>query len=463
MLEREGKSSVGWRTRATAIVFAVAAAVGLLGIGMVFSSSFSASRIATNARALHWTNATLGAAGIARASVAQSVFFAFDERLGVSSPEAKDAAIAEARRDLEPVAALLESPDRPDGSPILDQISDFLAISASVVDVAETGDPDRAEGDRLTVLEPVFAGLRDALTARQTDLAQTITDSEDAAGRVARITQLVITFLIPTVAMVAFWWLLRRRMLVREIELEAYLDSERELSVAKDEFIAGLSHELRTPLTTIYGFSDLILQGDGMDPETREMLGLINLGSADLKRMVDDLLMAARIDADALSWRSELIDLAEQVDIVLAPYRRSGEIIESSIPEIEVYADPLYVRQIVHNLVSNARRHGGPRLLISARPTGGKAALVVADNGPGVPAEAVEHLFERFVHRGRRAMVAGSVGLGLAVSKELAMRMGGTITYDRTHGWSTFTLFLPHYPSRGRAHVEVNADDLVSR
>lgn len=452
----------GGRGRAVAAVLVLAAALALLGFGIVFSNSFGADKVASNARALHWTNATLGSVGIARAAVAQSVFFAFDERLGVSSTEAKEDAINEARSNLAPIADLLASPDRTKNTVIADQVSRFVSLAGEVVDLADSGSPDDAEALRLDQLEPAYAGIEASLKDEQAQLAGLIAETGNSADRVSRITQLAITFLIPGITLLIFWWILRRRMREREIDFQVRIEAEKVLSSAKDEFIAGLSHELRTPLTTIHGFSELLLEND-YDPDTTEMLTIINSGSADLSRMVADLLVAARIDAEALTWQPQTIDLDREVQTILSPHQREGAGIRVSVPELTAYADPVHFRQIVHNLVSNARRHGGEQIVVSARQTGGNVALVVADNGPGMTAEIEERLFRRFTHRGRQALIAGSVGLGLAVSKELAMRMGGTITYRRLDGWTTFTAIFPDYHrSRQQKQSEVLSDELVT-
>lgn len=452
---REGRAKV------LAAVLVLAAAMALLGFGIVFSNSFGAAKVASNARALHWTNATLGSTGIARAAVAQSVFFAFDERLGVSSTEAKDNAINEARSNLEPITPLLVSPDRASDAAILDRISRFVVLAGEIVDLADTGSPEDAEALRLDQLEPAFADIESSLKAEQAQLASLIAETGNSADRVSRVTQLAITFLIPGITLLVVWWILRRRLRERETEFQVRIEAEKVLSSAKDSFIAGLSHELRTPLTTIHGFSELLLEND-YDADTTEMLTFINSGSADLSRMVADLLVAARIDADALTWQPQTINLEQEIRLILAPYQREGVGIRVSVPQLTAYADPVHFRQIVRNLLSNARRHGGEQIVVSARHAGGKVALVVADNGPGMSPELEERMFQRFMHRGRQALIAGSVGLGLAVSKELAMRMGGTITYRRLDGWTTFAAVFPDYQrSRQRPQSVASAEELV--
>lgn len=422
------------------------AAILVLAVAFLFTNSFGISQVASHARDLHWTNATMGSAGIARAAVAQAVFFSFDERLGVSSPEARDAAIDEAEANLSDVEVLLRSPDAAGTPATRDAISALIGSGGNILQLATAGRPDEAEAIRIGEFEPAFQRLSSDLDQLQEGLSTSIAESEQVQGRLARLTQLAVTLLIPGVAMLVFWLILRRRVQKREIEMDAKLEAERELSLAKDEFIAGLSHELRTPLTTIVGFSELLLEGD-LDPsESEEMLTIINAGSSDLSRMVEDLLVAARIDAGALSYSPRRIDLAAEAKQVVAPYVRAGDSIEVKLPSMEVYADPLHVRQILHNLVSNARKHGGDQILITGMVQASRAMLVVADDGPGLPAHVEENLFQRFVNKGREALTVGSVGLGLAISKELAMGLGGSIHYKRVEGWTTFTVRLRALP-----------------
>ena len=417
--------------------------MGLFGVAVLLSNTYGAAQVAANARQLHWTNATLGAAGITRAAVAQAVFFSFDD---VSNAEGKANAIEEARLNLAGVLEMTESADSGTNEDIVRNIEAFVAAGTETVDLAETDHPAVAETARITTVEPTFAELSAELGAIQADLAALVIDSEQTAGRISRITFVAISFLIPAVTMVVFWLLLRRRMREREIEMNASLEAEKEVNRAKDEFIAGLSHELRTPLTTIVGFSEILRADPSLSSDAKEQLGFIQTSSADLSRMVADLLTAARLDASALNVQPQILDLAEQVKTAAAAHLRAGENLEIRVPSIEAYADPLHVRQIVHNLVSNAIRHGGGRVMISGTEKAGSAVLVVADNGPGVSPEMEKRLFKRFFHEGRKALVSGSVGLGLAISEELAIRMGGSLQYQRVDGWTIFTLRLPTLP-----------------
>ena len=134
--------------------------------------------------------------------------------------------------------------------------------------------------------------------------------AESDAGRVERLTQLVVTLLIPAAAIIINQLVVRRQYRERRLQIEAKLDAERELGRARDEFIAGMSHELRTPLTSIYGFSEYLLDQGLIDPdEAIELIAMINRDSADLSRMIEDLLAAARLEAGALPFEATPVDL----------------------------------------------------------------------------------------------------------------------------------------------------------
>jgi two-component system OmpR family sensor kinase len=236
----------------------------------------------------------------------------------------------------------------------------------------------------------------------------------------------------------------RRQLRVAEIQLDSRLEAEHEVSRAKDEFIANMSHELRTPLTSIYGFSEVLLEQGLLDPAgAMELVGMINSESAELGRMVEDLLVSARSEAGTLALAMRPVDIATELEAVLVPLRRSSHRFESDLDEAPVWADPLRVRQILRNLLSNAVRHGGTTITVSGHTDNGRVTIVVADDGDGVPQELVPRLFTRFVHEGSEALTEGSVGLGLAVVKSLTDAMDGTVAHERSGGWTKFVFSLP--------------------
>ncbi len=432
--------STTWKFRAAIAAVMLLLVAVLVGVGVLLANSYGASTVAANARQLHWANASAGSLGITRAAVAQAVFF---ESHPTSDERATDNAVAEAFENINSTSEIVQLAELDDATTAA--IIDYIAEAGEVVDLVVAGEGDSAEVRRQELLEPQYFAINETLTAYRADLVQAINESDQAAGRIAQITFVVIAFLMPAVTMLVFWLLVRKRVRERSERMHHLVEKERDLNRAKDELIAGLSHELRTPITSIVGFSGILLEDPNVSDETRELVSMINASSADLARMVNDLLIAARIDAGALTMTLAEIDLADEVQAVVAIYELAGEAPNISVPSIKAYADPLRVRQTIHNLVSNALRHGGERVVVTGRETSRGPALVVADNGPGMPPEMEGKIFERFANGGRDAVVAGSVGLGLAISRELAVQMGGDLEYQRVDGWTTFTLRLRPY------------------
>jgi signal transduction histidine kinase len=429
--------------RAAALVSASVVAAALLVVAVLFSNSSTASQVAANARSLHAANAAAGSAAIARLAQAQAVVFVSDHALGVASAAAASQAMAEAETALDNFrdAAAALPRLQPSLAPPADA---FVEAAEEVLSLLSSAQVVSAEQARQQLLEPAYTQLEAGLGEWQEAMVGSISSTEDVAGRTAWFTQLAVTVAIPATAMGFYWWWVRRRMRERERDMESRLEAERALNRAKDEFVAGLSHELRTPLTSIYGFSEVLVETGMVDASTsRDLLGLINHEAAELSRMVEDLLTAARLDAGALTVQLAEVDLATEVEAVVAPFRRSGLELTVECPQAVVVADPLRLRQIIRNLVSNAQRHGGPNLALVAACHGDHITLSVFDDGPGVSPEIEERLFHRFVNSGRRALLAGSVGLGLAVAQELAVGMGTTIEYGRRGGLTVFSIDLP--------------------
>jgi signal transduction histidine kinase len=258
--------------------------------------------------------------------------------------------------------------------------------------------------------------------------------------------------LAPGAIIVAYRSTARRQL--RRAELENKLSAERELSRSKDEFIANISHELRTPLTSIYGFAKLLEDGSIYEPDVaRELLDLVITQSLELERMVDDLLAAARASDGALSYKLDIVDVRTQLDEVVPAFERQLGAIPAAIERVPVIADPLRLRQVLRNLIANARKHGGKEMLILGGQVGDQYEVRVVDDGEGVPDHLRDALFNRFTHAADKPLVAGSVGLGLHIARTLARGMGGELDYRRDGGQTHFILTLnlaPEVPSAAR-------------
>jgi signal transduction histidine kinase len=219
--------------------------------------------------------------------------------------------------------------------------------------------------------------------------------------------------------------------------MKAKNEAMAEVVRAKDEFIANVSHELRTPLTAVLGIASE-LAGEDMSPDMRnEMVHLVMEQANEMANIVDDLLVAARAEVGTIPVETQSVDLIAELKTTLDGLGTAVEMPKASVPR--VLADPKRVRQILRNLLTNAQRYGGPRQRVVAGGLRGHVWIEVRDNGDGIPDEDVNRVFQPYVTTGAE----GSVGLGLAVARQLAELMGGTLVYEHSAGESVFRLQLP--------------------
>jgi signal transduction histidine kinase len=222
---------------------------------------------------------------------------------------------------------------------------------------------------------------------------------------------------------------------------------------ARRAFVATASHELRTPVASLDGLLELLdedLRSGRLDVEdARSLLARARGQSRRLGRLAADLLDLSRIDAQT-ALRSEPVELGELSRAVLAEFelgvarREILATLDDEAGSVWALGDPGSVARIMRILLDNAIRlspHGG-EIRIELRH-GEQATLSVCDRGPGVPPEERELIFERFM-RGREAGGRAGFGLGLAIGRELARRMGGDLGLDDQDGpGARFTLRLP--------------------
>ena len=235
----------------------------------------------------------------------------------------------------------------------------------------------------------------------------------------------------------------------RQVELELR-DAQRQLREqleAKDELIASVGHELRTPLTAVLGFAEMLKIGNEteMTPEDRdEMVEFIAREAFDLSAIIDDLLVAARIEIGKLEVARVPTALRAQLAQVLESWdSESTARIEIKGDNSRANADPARVRQILHNLITNALRYGGDDIEVEVGTDRDAVFLEVRDDGPGLPGGEWERIFEPYYRYHSESSQPGSVGLGLTVARGLAELMEGSLTYRHYDGQSTFTLRLP--------------------
>lgn len=442
----------------------IAAAVGaallmvLFVAGLAFANSIAASRVADNARRLHWTNAALGTSSLARAALIQAVTAVELRAKGLATTDDVEFVMAQAHsaqtelEDLEAegVSASMAS---------LDTLSAFSTVAADVFAKLDEGNAAAAESIVVDELETSYQDLSDVLYTEQIAIQSEIADHTDTAARTNSYIVFALTLAIPAAAVATYWWVARGQVREYRIKAETELEAERALSRAKDSFIAGLSHELRTPLTSIYGFAEVLTEtGPNAPDDTPEVAGIIASEAAELTRMVDDLLAAARLDSTGIEIHLAPTRVNDVLQSATAPFLKSGFAIKQKTTGDVVLADGARLRHVLVNLVSNAVRHGGPEVGIEASTGDGTVDIEVWDNGPGVPDDRMERLFERFVHDGHETLLAGSVGLGLAVASRLTEMMGGVLTYQR---YSNKTYFIVRLPAPEPASDDGSAESVA--
>ncbi|WP_435878869.1 sensor histidine kinase [Streptomyces klenkii] len=226
------------------------------------------------------------------------------------------------------------------------------------------------------------------------------------------------------------------------------------------QFVADASHELRTPLASILGYAELTRRtgtgaGDGgevIGPRTRHALGRIESEARRMTGLVEDLLLLARLDTGRRPQVFADLDLSPLVVDAVSDARAAGP---GHVWRMDLPAEPVAVRgdaarlhQVLVNLLANARTHTPAGTTVTARVRGasreGRAVVSVEDDGPGIPAELLPHVFERFA-RGdaSRSRAAGGSGLGLAIVRAVVGAHGGAVGVESVPGRTVFTVSLP--------------------
>jgi PAS domain S-box-containing protein len=236
-----------------------------------------------------------------------------------------------------------------------------------------------------------------------------------------------------------------------------YKEAER-LNRLKSEFIASVSHELRTPLHTIIGFSELLAE-EGMgslNEKQRRFVHHIQNDSEHLLGLINDVLDLSRIEAGGLVVRTEAVSLqtaiTEAVNAILPQAsRKQVAVREDLIPNIGVVADPLRMRQILYNLLSNGVKFTDPggEVVVTASVDQDFVQITVADTGLGISSEECGRIFDKFYQVGYTTSgVRQGTGLGLTICKQLVEIQCGKIWVDSEPGnGSRFHFTLPALPN----------------
>jgi two-component system OmpR family sensor kinase len=233
--------------------------------------------------------------------------------------------------------------------------------------------------------------------------------------------------------------------------------AEREAAMNRQrEFVADASHELRTPLTSILANLELLQASleSGDHSEERSMVGSALRSSQRMSRLVADLLLLARADAGRIGARTDcdLAQIAGEAAAEVAPTVGERTLRVENDRPLQVVGNPDELHRMVLNLLDNAVRHtpAGSTIELRLRPEGRAAVVEVVDDGPGIPAEQREQIFDRFVRGDGPAdtAISSGSGLGLAIVKAVATSHGGSVAVSESpQGGALFRIAVPLSPA----------------
>ena len=227
----------------------------------------------------------------------------------------------------------------------------------------------------------------------------------------------------------------------------------KQLESARQEFVANVSHELRTPLSLIKGYVETLLDGARDNPEVAtKFLQTIDRNAERLRLLIEDLLTISELESGRVKLSLQAVALGPVVAKVLEDFKTRAEAkgmrLVNQAPDLAIRADVDRLEQVLGNLVDNAIKYGRAKgaVTVGGRAAdGGQVEVFVQDDGPGIPPEALERLFERFYRVDKaRSREQGGTGLGLAIVKHIVQSHGGRVwaTSEPGHG-ATFLFVLP--------------------
>ncbi len=246
------------------------------------------------------------------------------------------------------------------------------------------------------------------------------------------------------------------------------MTQQRKLERMRRDFVANASHELRTPLSIIKGYVETLVDGDATMPaaERTKFLKTIQRHSERLNAIIEDLLTLSRLESATPGLNLEPVELAALFEALSDEYRRrlgigGHELVVAAEPTVgTIHVDAIKLTQVLSNLLDNALKYTpkGSRIELAARALDtGEIELAVRDNGPGIPAVDLPHIFERFyrVDKGR-SRETGGTGLGLSIVKHIVQLHGGRVWAESEVGkGTTILLRLPRNASAGARQLSL--------
>jgi two-component system phosphate regulon sensor histidine kinase PhoR len=221
------------------------------------------------------------------------------------------------------------------------------------------------------------------------------------------------------------------------------LTRTKQLERTRQEFVANVSHELRTPLSLIKGYAETLLDGAKDNPEVAtKFLQTIDRNARRLDLLIQDLLIISSLESGRVSLAFGSVNLRSLTDRMLMDFKSRAEArhvkLVSAMPDLFAHADEARLEQVLGNLLENAVKYGRENgtVTVGGRPTtDGLLELFVQDDGPGIPAESLERVFERFYRVDKaRSRDQGGTGLGLSIVKHIVHGHGGRVWVESEPG-----------------------------
>jgi two-component system phosphate regulon sensor histidine kinase PhoR len=227
----------------------------------------------------------------------------------------------------------------------------------------------------------------------------------------------------------------------------------KQLERTREEFVANVSHELRTPLSLIKGYVETLLDGARNDPQVAErFLQIIARNAERLDLLIQDLLTISALESGRMKLNLQPVALQPLVEKIFADLHSKADAkkvrLVNELPELTASADVNRLDQVLANLVDNAIKYGRAQGIVTVggkKPEDGKLEVFVRDDGPGIPAEALDRVFERFYRVDKaRSRDQGGTGLGLSIVKHIVQAHGGEVwAKSEPDKGATFFFTLP--------------------
>jgi two-component system phosphate regulon sensor histidine kinase PhoR len=238
----------------------------------------------------------------------------------------------------------------------------------------------------------------------------------------------------------------------------------KQLERTREEFVANVSHELRTPLSLIKGYVETLLDGAAKNPEVAEhFLQIIERNAERLDLLIQDLLTISALESGRVQLNLQPVPLYAIAEKVMADLKARADgrsiTLKNELPDLTANADEGRLEQVLANLVDNAIKYGRPQgtvVLGGENLNGDKIEIFVRDDGPGIPAESLDRIFERFYRVDKaRSREQGGTGLGLSIVKHIVQNHGGEVWAKSEPGkGATFFFTLPALPVKAEKDLQ---------